>query len=84
VLASSFASRGLPVREDAGVVFRDTAEQWVSFLRSPEARLLGQRRLPESFSTEFSETARAGVLLDFIQRAMDSPPAVPARPEQLN
>lgn len=76
VLGSTFAKRGLPVEEGAGLVLLDRAEDWVAFLRSPGARALGRTRIKAEVSARFAlEPYRGAMLRLFACGAPASRPA---------
>jgi hypothetical protein len=54
LLSTPFGMRGLPAFEHPQIVVRDNADDWVSFLSSPEARILSRSRLSNAISDYFS------------------------------
>lgn len=70
ILSTSFGLRGLPTLDHPQVVCRDTAEEWVSFLSSPESRTLCKERLPASVSRHFALDANAGRFDQFLSRRL--------------
>ena len=70
ILATSFGLRGLPAIEHPQIVRRETAEEWVSFLSSPEARMLCKKRLPLSVSRHFELEANLSRFVHFLSRLL--------------
>ena len=54
ILSTPFGMRGLPTLNHPQIVVREHAHEWVSFLSSPEARMLSRSRLPHAVSAHFS------------------------------
>ena len=63
MLATRYSARGLPIDPDPAIVLRETAEEWIDFLNSDAARVLGSlspsprliaRFLPENHIGRFS------------------------------
>jgi hypothetical protein len=69
VVASSFATRGLPVTAHPSIVLLDRAEDWVQFLRSPAARTLAFRRGPTHLARVFDLEAHVAPMQAFIGEA---------------
>jgi glycosyltransferase involved in cell wall biosynthesis len=70
ILSTSFGLRGLPTIEHPQVVRRETAEEWVSFLSSPQAHILCQQRLPLSISRQFELEANVSRFIDFLSHRL--------------
>jgi glycosyltransferase involved in cell wall biosynthesis len=70
ILSTSFGLRGLPALDHPQVVRRETAEEWVSFLSSPESRTLCRGRLPLSVSRCFGLEANAYRFDHFLSRLL--------------
>ncbi len=65
VLATHFATRGLPLINDPALVCIDTAQEWVGFLNSDQARRLAKSTPSESTVNMFSQTGQSQKLCDF-------------------
>jgi hypothetical protein len=70
IVSTSFGLRGLPAIEHPQIVRRETAEEWVSFLSSPQAYMLCQQRLPLSISRHFELEANVSRFIDFLSRLL--------------
>lgn len=66
VLATSFTKRGLPEFSDPAVVYLDTPEEWIEFLRSDAAEQLARRRPHGRTSEMFSRPANSKALATFL------------------
>jgi glycosyltransferase involved in cell wall biosynthesis len=66
ILSTSFGLRGLPAMEHPQIVRRETAEEWVSFLSSPESRTLCNDRVPLSVSRHFELEANVSRFVHFL------------------
>lgn len=66
VVATPFGLRGLPPIAHPQIVRRETAEEWVSFLSSPECRLLCKERVPPSLSRHFDLEAHVPRFVQFL------------------
>ena len=70
VLATSFAARGLALDQDAGIVVLDSADEWVSFLRSDAATELGARCVPESIANSFAMDPQVERVRTFVEKVI--------------
>jgi len=70
ILSTSFGLRGLPFFEYPQIVRRETTEEWVSFLSSPESRTLCKKRLPLDVSRPFELEANIPRWSDFVSRLL--------------
>jgi glycosyltransferase involved in cell wall biosynthesis len=70
ILSTSFGLRGLPFCEYSQIVRRETTEEWVSFLSSPESRTLCKKRLPLDVSRPFELEANIPRWSDFVSRLL--------------
>jgi hypothetical protein len=70
ILSTSFGLRGLPAIDHPQIVRRETAEEWVSFLSSPESRTLCKDRLPLSVSRHFELEANVSRFVNFLSRLL--------------
>jgi len=66
LLATRFASRGLPLDPDPAIILQDDAQGWVEFLISEAARQLGGRVVSERISAQFNDSTQAPVLSEFL------------------
>jgi len=71
VLATSFATRGLPMCHDPSLVVLDSVENWIEFLRSPAARRLAERRQSTLPDPTFAASTHAAPLHTFIRSVME-------------
>lgn len=70
VLATSYASRGLPHFDDHAVVYLDEAEEWVAFLCSDAAIRLARSEPDEGTRDIFSSRGSAARLFEFLSKAV--------------
>jgi hypothetical protein len=68
-LATPFATRGLPLGSDAGLVVRDEAD-WVACLDAVEVGELRGRRIPEELSRAFTFAAHRDRLQEFVRQVV--------------
>ena len=66
VLATTHAIRGLDCQSGTGLAIVDSAEEWVSFLNSPQADLLATQSPPEELSRQFSSDRHVEKLQKFM------------------
>jgi len=66
VLATTHALRGLDCQSGPGLAIVDNAEEWVSFLNSPQAGLLATQSPSEELSCQFAADRHAKQLEHFI------------------
>ena len=66
VLATTHAARGLDCQSGAGLAIVDGAEEWASFLSSPQADRLATQSPSEELSGQFAADRHAKKLEDFI------------------
>lgn len=78
ILSTSFGLRGLPALAHPQIVRRETPDEWVSFLSSPEARTLGKERLPLGISRPFELEANVSRFDRFLCRLLRLEAPAPA------
>jgi hypothetical protein len=78
VLSTSFGLRGLPALPYPQVVRLETAEEWASFLSSPEARTLCRQRLPLGASRPFQLEANVPRFGEFLAARLGCETPAPA------
>jgi hypothetical protein len=66
VLATSHALRGLECQSGSGLTILDSAEEWVSFLDSPQADLLATQSPSEQLSRQFAADRHVERLENFL------------------
>jgi hypothetical protein len=70
MLSTPFGLRGLPAIEYPQIVVRESAREWVSFLSSPESRVLCNERLPLGASRLFEPQAYGDRFDRFLSRLL--------------
>lgn len=68
-LATCFATRGLPLGSDAGLVVRDESD-WVAYLDTVEVTALRGRRIPEELSRAFTFAEHRDRLQEFVRNVV--------------
>jgi len=74
VLATPFATHGLPVAECDAIVLLERAEQWAAFLDSPHADVLARAHVPRTVADRFSAASARGTLQAFVHDVATSTP----------
>ncbi len=69
-LATSFAGRGLVLPETPGLVFLDTADEWVSFLSSEKATALRASHVAADVASHFDLRSHRRALAAFVAEVM--------------
>lgn len=69
-VATPFSARGLATPQDEALQYLDGADEWISFLRSPQARALARTRPAPSLVHSFSAAANARRLHRFLQHVL--------------
>jgi hypothetical protein len=67
VLATPRAARGLPLASDPAIVLLEGPQQWVDFLNSRAARVLGSRRVSAAVAETFSPKSHREAFQRFIK-----------------
>jgi glycosyltransferase involved in cell wall biosynthesis len=70
ILSTSFGLRGLPALDHPQIIRRESAEEWVAFLSSSEARVLSRERLPLDVSRHFRLEANLSRFDRFLARLL--------------
>jgi hypothetical protein len=70
VLATTHAIRGLDCQSGTGLSILDSAEEWVSFLDSPQADLLAAQSPSEELSRQFAVDRHVAKLENFMREAV--------------
>ncbi len=70
VLATRFATRGLPLSPDPAIMVRNGSEEWVKFLNSDGARELGRRSPSSRIIARFRPEAHVERLAQFMEAAV--------------
>jgi hypothetical protein len=78
ILSTSFGLRGLPALDHPQIVQRESAEEWVAFLSSAQARALARERLPLDVSGHFRLEANLSRFDRFLARSLGLQAAAPA------
>ena len=68
VLATTLATRGLPLADDPCLAIRDTPEEWISYLTSPQAGTVG--RISQSLSSRFAVDAHRESVQNFVRETV--------------
>ena len=69
VLATRYATRGLPLEADAAIVLREAAEEWVEFLNSGAARELRWRSPAPHLAERFHPQSHVAGITEFLRQA---------------
>jgi hypothetical protein len=69
VVASSFATRGVPLEPHPSIVLLDRAEEWIQFLTSSAAHELSLRRGPATMARAFAMESHIAPVQAFVEEA---------------